>query len=107
MAAEKIDLEAPLGDGSEVTAPAVEGGFSWRLESPHFFTTEESRPVATVQIDEIANRKVWLWANTEEDNLELSTLLQLPPASARQLGRMLIRAAAYAEEQGGDADGDA
>ena len=101
-----IDLGAPLDDGREVFEPAIEGVASWRLETPHFLTTELEDPPATLQIEEIANGDVWLHTDTEEAGLELATLVQLPPDGARQLGRILIRAAAYADAQGGVADGE-
>ena len=102
-----IDLEAPLGDGSEVFAAEAEADPSWRLETPHFLNTERGDPEAAIQIEEISDGKVWLHTSIEENDLELATLLQLEAESARSLGRVLIRSAAYAEVSGGESDGDA
>lgn len=95
-----IDLDAPLGDASEVYGAEVQAPTGFRAETPYAAVTTDDQPPTTVTIDEIHDGAAWLTMVAEMDDAEFSTLTKLSAPDARALGYALLRAADYIDRQG-------
>lgn len=97
-----VDLEAPLGDASEVYAETIPSEVGFSVESDHLYLSEISVEGGETAVDEISDGEVYLWDRVDIDGLELSTLKTLDPEAARELASVLWRAADYADRHRGE-----
>jgi len=99
METDRIDLDEPLGDASEVYGTIATGTASFSIETEYVMMANREIDESEVFIDEIHDGEIALTTLSEEGESRFSALAQLGPDAARQLGIALLRSADYAERQ--------
>lgn len=104
-----LDLDAPLGDASEVYDTRAQAWFGYTFDSPHAFVTDnDTRPTGTLRVEEIHDAEVHVALLADHGETSFSALASLDPDNARAFALAVLRAAEYADRQAeGRGPGDA
>lgn len=100
---EALDIDAPLGDASEVYETIATGETHADVDTPYANFDTGGGP-GEVFVDDISPRGVFLVSRFKTDDARFGVLSKLDPDDARRLAYALLRSADYVDEMRGDSE---